>query len=287
MKIIRRIGITTVAAALAGAGLLQLPLSASASSTPAGATSAPDAVVTSRLGSSVDNPADVARVSRLLGRPLTSVRIFLHKPPAQWSKSRLLASLPGNATVTVSFTSGTPTQVKTFLAGHPAHTTCYATYVHEPEKKFPTAAAQARYKASWHAYAPAIRAAGCVPTMILMKWTLNAHSGRNWLNWYSPADMDVIAFDAYNGALKRGAYSQPARYLAPVIAAAKRVGKPWALAEVGSYMDGTPAQRAAWAHGIAVVAMAHGARFADWWDHHALSGGKDFRLDAATARAWR
>ena len=280
MRILPRLALAATAAAVVGTALLQTGASAAA---PASQTDAP---VTSSIGSSINTADDTARVSGMLGRQLTTARVFMYTPPATWAKSSTLNSLPGNATVVLSFQGGTPTQIQSFLASRPTGTTCYATYYHEPEDNFTTPAQIAAYHASWDAYAPAIRAAGCIPTMILMKWSLNPKSGRNWLNYYYPDDMDVIAFDAYNTALNRGYYSDPTKYLAPILAASAQVGKPWGLAEVGSFSLDDPSLRAQWAHGVATTSSTDGALFSVWWDHPSFDGKKDFSLDAATASAW-
>jgi len=242
----------------------------------------------SAFGASINGPDDVRRLSTLLRRPLSTVRVFLGGVPSGWSRNSVLASAPAGGTVAVSFQSGTPTQVTQFLASRPSTLTCYATYWHEPEDNFTTAAKKTAYRASWHAYAPAIRKAGCKPTLILMKWSLNPKSGRNWHDWYSKGDVDVLAFDAYNTRAKIGTYGTPSQYLAPILAAAKETGLPWALTELASDIpSGTSsADRAAWAHGVAVAAAGQpGFLFATWWDVLSNSG-RDYRLDSRAALAW-
>ncbi len=286
MKTTRRIGITASTITLALGGLLVQSM-APASAAPA-APAAPAVSPTSPFGASINSPDDVGRLSTLLGRPLSSVRVFLGSVPSTWSKSRLLATVPVNGTVAVSFQSGTPAAIKTFLSSRPVGTTCYATYFHEPEDNFLTAAQKSAYLASWHAYAPAIRAAGCKPTLILMKWSLNPKSGRNWHDYYSKADIDVLGFDAYNTRAKVGGYGIPANYLAPIQAASAETGLPWALTELGSDVPAgtSPAERAAWAHGVAAAAAADPRfLFADWWDVYSASG-RDYTLDSATAAVW-
>lgn len=82
------------------------------------------------------------------------MRVFLNSTPTAWSKSALLATIPDNGTVAVSFDSGnpgTPAQIQAFLSGRPAGMTCYASYFHEPEDNFTTATQKAAYLASWDA----------------------------------------------------------------------------------------------------------------------------------------
>ncbi len=292
MSTLRRIGVTAANVSLALGGLL-VPSTASASAAPRAvtATPAPAAGTTSPLGTSINSLDDVGRVTKLLGRPLTSVRVFLSSTPSSWSKNQLLATIPANGTVSLSFDSvnpGTPDQIQAFLSGKPNTMTCYATYFHEPEDNFTTAAQKSDYTKAWDSYAPAFRKAGCIPTLILMKWSLNPHSGRDWHDWYPRADVDALAFDAYNTRAKQGTYGIPANYLAPVLAASRETGLPWALTELGSDIPaGTaPADRAAWAHGVAVAASADPKfLFADWWDVLSDSG-RDYTLDNATALSW-
>lgn len=287
----RHISATAAAFVVAAGLLLPTPASASASApaspkparTTAAATGAP------LFGASIYGPEDEARLSTLMGRPLTSVRAFFTSLPPSWSRSTLLASVPATSTVLLSFQSGTPAEVQAFLTGRPAGTTCYATYFHEPENDFVTATQKAAYLTSWDAYAPAIRAAGCTPTLVLMKWTLNKYSHRNYQDYYRPADIDLIAYDAYNAMADKGGYGEPISFLAPILAVAAETGKPWALAEIASYIPAgsTREARAAWAHSVAVTALASPSfRFADWWDMVSRDGSLDYRLDSPTALAW-
>ncbi len=240
------------------------------------------------FGASINATDDVARLSYKLRRQLTTVRVFLSSTPSSWSSNALLSTVPANGTVALSFHSGTPTQVTRFLSSRPKTLKCYATYWHEPEDNFMTATQKAAYRTNWHGYAPAIRQAGCKPTLILMKWSLNPKSGRNWQDWYPKGDIDVLAFDAYNTRAKIGTYGTPSQYLAPILAASTQTGLPWALTELASDIPaGTKAtDRAAWAHGVAVAAASQPRfLFATWWDVLSNSG-RDYRLDSVTAQAW-
>lgn len=267
---------------------MQATTPASAAAQASATSMAPAVASTSPFGTSINDTNDVARVSSLLNRPLTSARVFLTSIPSAWSRNAILATVPANGTVALSFQSGTPAQLETFLTGRPYQTTCYVTYFHEPEDNFTTAAQKSAYLASWHTYAPAIRAAGCKPTAILMKWSLNPKSGRNWRDWYPAGDLDVLAFDAYNTRAKVGGYGVPDKYLAPILAASAETGLPWALAELGSDVPAgtSPDERAAWAHGVAVAAAADSRfLFANWWDVLSPSG-RDYTLDSAAALVW-
>jgi len=293
MKASRRVGAIVSVGSIALGGLL---VQASAPASAAGqvraaqavAAQAPAATPVSPFGASINDTGDVSRVSGLLGRPLTTSRIFLSSIPGSWSSNALLATVPANGTVALSFQSGTPAQLQTFLTGRPYTMKCYVTYFHEPEDNFITATQKSAYLASWRTYAPAIRASGCKPTSILMKWSLNPKSGRVWRDWFPAGDVDVLAFDAYNTRAKVGGYGIPANYLAPILAASNETGLPWALTELGSDVPAgtSPSERAAWAHGVAVAAAADpNFLFASWWDVLSPSG-RDYSLDSTTAQVW-
>jgi len=275
------LGLCAALAALTSSVLL------SASATPASATVTADSTpLLTPFGSSITDSGDVSRLSALMGRPLTSVRVFYNGTPAKWTNSATLNSIPADGTAVISFQTGTPEQIQTFLSGHPPTMKCYATYWHEPEDNFTTPAEQAAYRASWQAYAPAIRAAGCIPTLILLKWSLNPKSGWDWRAWYPAGAVDVMAFDAYNGSAKLAVpgYTDPVAFIAPIVAVSQSTGLPWALAEVGSYVVGTAADRAAWAAGVAAEVSQFSVPFADWWDQ--VGTNHDFSLDGPTATAW-
>ena len=289
MPALRRLGVTLTALSMATVGLLAQPAgAASAPVAPLTTVSPPAVSPTSPYGASINSLDDVDRLTTLLGRPLSSVRVFMTGVPTSWSQYPLLMTIPVNATVALSFQNGSAAALKSFLLTRPSGTKCYVTYWHEPEDNFTTATQKAQYRASWDGYAPAIRDAGCIPTLILMKWTLNPKSGTDWHDWFPAGDVDVFAFDAYNTRAKIGGYGIPANYLAPILAASTETGLPWALTELGSDIPAgtSPAERAAWAHGVAVAAAADSRfLFADWWD--VLSNtGRDYTLDSAAALAW-
>jgi len=244
----------------------------------------------SAFGVSINTPQDVARLSNLMRRPLSSVRVFMNGTPSAWSQSSLLASIPSNGSVSLSFQSGSPSQIQAFLSGHPRTMTCYATYWHEPELDYTTTAQKANYRATWASYGPAIRAAGCKPTLLLMRWSLSPSSGRNWRDWYPAGAVDVLGFDAYNAAAKHGTYGTGSDFISPIQAASAQTGLPWALGEVASDIPaGTSAgNRAAWAHSVAVAAAADPRfAFAEWWDQVSKDGSRDYRLDSAAATSWQ
>ena len=286
-------GLLAAVAALTAGGSAQAatvapaPVQAGAVSQQAGPASG-----TWRFGASLNDANDAARLSAMMGRPLTSGRVYFPgAPPTKWSDSSILLSVPSNGIVTVSFKAGDPAQVGAFLAGHPATQKCYASYYPEPEDNFPTAAGKAGYQAAWARYAPEIRKAGCVPTAVLMAWSLNPNSGRDWHDWYPKGNVDVLAWDMYNTQASKGLYAAPADMFKRVFEVRTETGLPVGVPEVGSTLavGTTPAARAAWAHSFAVYARTNGVLFADWWDSAAnkpAGGTKDYTMDTLIAQGW-
>ncbi|MEP6651182.1 MAG: DNRLRE domain-containing protein [Lapillicoccus sp.] len=250
----------------------------------------PGVVSTGTLfGSSLNDSADVARLSSstMFRHPVYVGRVFFPgAPPARWSDSAELRSLaPGSAAV-VSWKSGSPAQVQAFLASKPGGMKVWASWYHEPEDNFTTAASMASYRSTWATYGPAIRAGGAIPTLILMRYSLNRSSGRDWRNYYPAGSVDSISWDAYNPGAKKtpGTYIDPADLIAPIVSVSSQTGLPWGLAEAGSPIVGSSAARAAWVVKLAAALRSNGAKFATWWDVNA--GTFPNALDSAAAGAW-
>lgn len=243
------------------------------------------------FGVSVNGSNGLNRFTSWAGHSPAAVRVFYHSPPAHWG-----ISAPAGALVSYSFDTGTPAQVLAFEKSKPAGVSCTATFSHEPEADQQWAgssAGHAAYRAKWGTYATAIRAGGCTPALILMKWTIDPGSHRNWKDYYNPSAIDLLAFDAYNPGNKNGGiYTDPAKMIDPIAAVAHSVGKPWGLGETASpAFNNNYAARAAWVSKLAAV-IKHptngypGARFADWWDMNNPATGFDARLDPLAAKAW-
>lgn len=166
----------------------------------------------------------------------------------------------------------------------PYDVTC--TWYHEPDDNFTSAAQQADYRAAWRDHAAMMRQYGMVPTLILMRYSLQKASGRNWRDWY-PGDgvVDVTGWDCYRkneaGSNGPGAI---ATMMEPMERIAHDTGTLTGLFETGStrqrYAD---ADSAAWAKSEREHILADEADVwlcAQWWD-------KDlFTFTPAIARAW-
>ncbi len=128
-------------------------------------------------------------------------------------------------------------------------------------------------------------------TVVLMSYSLDPGSGRDWRDWFPPADsVDVLAWDVYNRGHGESFYPDPADLFGPLQAASASVGKPYAVAELGSPVapgdDGS--ERARWIDDAGCHLVATDARFAAWFDFVWNDGEDDYRLtDTASRLAWR
>lgn len=234
-----------------------------------------------------------ARVTRAYGT-LDIVRMFFPGLPKSWSK---IAGDVGSTPVSVSFrtdpgaiNSGRyDAQLRQWFATAPTNRPTYWTYFHEPENNTVDKAA---YRQAWRHIAGLADTAGnpqLKSTLVLMCWTLDAKSGRNWRDWYAGDDViDVMGFDCYNGGRKNGVYRDPANLLAPVAALAKSLGKPWAIPEFGTTVvttDGGTQGRATWLRQYSSFVRDNGGAFATYFDS---DSGVDYQLyDDVSRLAWR
>ncbi len=279
----RKVLLAAIAAGSFGATLATSPAQAVM-------TSVTDTTAPTAFGVSVNGSNSASRFTSWTGRAPGAVRVFYNSLPARWT-----INAPAGAIVSYSFETATPAQVLAFERSKPAAVACTATFAHEPEadRQWNTASGHVAYRAKWATYARAIRAGGCTPTLILMKWTISSGSHRNWKDYYNPSAIDLLGFDAYNPGNKNGGiYTDPAKIIDPIAAVAHSVGKPWGLGETGSpAFNNNYAARAAWVTKLAAE-IRHpsngypGARFADWWDANNPATGFDARLDPLAARAW-
>lgn len=242
-------------------------------------------------------------VSRIRGQfgNLPAARVYgTGLPPAQWKTDSSLAALGSGSDVIYSFKGNMAAiaagqadgLIRSFLASRPAGIKVWVALNHEPEDNIERGEfTAAEFRAATEHVAPVIRAAGGVPTMILMEWTLSPKSGRNWHDYYSPA-VDVMAFDAYNTALGNAtpSYKSPSDFVNPVLAVSKETGKAIGWAELGSpCIPSDPActGRAAWLTGLGSAVGNNGAQFATYWNRLDFDGVTDYSLsDGPSRNAW-
>lgn len=256
-----------------------------------------------RFGTTVyKNPGETTReafhrVRGKYGGELGAVRVFYPGMPASWNKIR---ANYGSTPLVVSFAPN-PAAVlsgkhdaafRTWFAGAPSGRDIWWSYWHEPENDAPRAFSHRAYRKAWRHIERIADRADVGPrvdaTLILMCWTLAKNSGRNWRDYYAGDDVvDVLGFDCYNGGHKKGRYRPVEDFLGPAAALARRVGKPWGVAELGSLVvrGDNGSGRAGWLRSYAKFARDHGARFVTYWDS---KKNHDYRLhDRPSRSAWR
>ncbi len=190
-----------------------------------------------------------------------------------------------------------------FFAGAPKTYDVFWSYVHEPEDNIARGEfSAADYRAAWQRIAALASAAApgnshLRSTLILMCYTMNSASGRDWRAYYVPGAQSMLAFDCYNHAGKRNLYGDPANIFRPVTEwSTANPTIPWGISEVGSTLASTDAdgtKRAAWLRSVGSflakqhVANANSAVFGLYFDTVGPSG-TDYRLtDSASQSAWR
>lgn len=178
----------------------------------------------------------------------------------------------------------------------PSDQDIFWTYWHEPEQEIAAGEFTAeQYRQAWQ------RLAGLADqvanprlhnTLILMGWSVDPASGRDWRDYYPGREsVDVLGWDLYNHGWSDGTYRAPAAMFANVIGVSRGESLPFGIAELGSPMavgdDGTG--RAAWLRELAAHLSESGAVFVAYYDLDRRSrGGPDYRLrDATSMAAWR
>lgn len=240
-----------------------------------------------------------AREDALFGG-LDAVRVFYGGLPQNWP-GKLNA---GNRPMNISF-KAQPSEVlagthdaylRDWFAAAPSDRDIYWTYFHEPEDNIKNGDfTAADYRQAWQRIAGLARAAGndrLRATLILMGWSVDPASERNWHDYFPGRQyVDVIGWDIYNPSWRNGAYKPVTQMFANVIAASRSESLPFGIAETGSPLvtgdDGTA--RAAWLRQLTGHLEAEGALFVEYFDHDwTKQAGIDYRLrDAASVRAWR
>jgi len=194
--------------------------------------------------------------------------------------------------------------INQFFATAPTAYDTYWSYIHEPEDNIERGEfTPESYKAAWTHVAALADAVGnprLHSTLILMCYTLNPASARDWHNYYvGPSVQSMIAFDCYNHAGKRNRYGLPSNVFKPITdwqQTPDAAGIPWGISEVGSTLgttDTTGSLRAQWLRDVgAFLVNQHAAN-----PSHAIFGiyfdvvgpsGTDYRLtDANSQTAWK
>ncbi|MEV4537744.1 hypothetical protein AB0J82_28600 [Asanoa sp. NPDC049518] len=225
---------------------------------------------------------------------LPILRVFYPGAPGAWTDAKL--NTPDRATV-VSFkydadavlTGAADDYLRSWFAGAPRDRDVFWCFYHEPEDDIRDGAfTAAAYRAAWQRIAGLADQAGndrLFATTILMDWTLDPASGRNWRDYYpGAAYVDVMAWDVYNFDVTRSETMAAHNARRPAFEVARSQGKPYAVAELGvDDHANRPAmlrEIASWLRGTA------DARFVTYFD---APGWPEYDLigDTASSQAWR
>jgi len=187
------------------------------------------------------------------------------------------------------------TALATWFRTAPRDRIIWWTYFHEPENDIQAGSfTAAQFRQAWQRIATLADGAGnpqLRATLILMGWTLEPGSGRNWRDYYAgPAYVDVLGWDLYNLSWRNGNYRPPADNFRRVVTVSQAEGLPFGIAETGTPIVGTDdgTGRAAWLRGSIDYLTAAGAQFVAYFDLDWPSAGIDYRLrDPAGRAAWR
>ncbi|GAA0572198.1 CBM96 family carbohydrate-binding protein [Actinomadura livida] len=169
----------------------------------------------------------------------------------------------------------------------------YWVFYHEPEDNIAKGEfTAADYRAAWRHLRGLADKAGnprLHATLVLMSWSLEAESKRDWRDYYPGRDViQVLGWDTYNLGWKKGRYDSPSMMYDRVVALSKEEGLPFGVAETGSYLvgDDNGEKRAAWLHETNAYLKKHGALWVSYFDLDWETG--DFRLlDAPSRKAWQ
>jgi hypothetical protein len=242
---------------------------------------------------------DALRRSDSTYGPLRMVRVFYPGLPPSWNGSRADVA---NRTVVVSF-KAPPQQViagrhdsrlASWFASVPKNVDVYWAYFHEPENDVQSGSfTPAQFAAAFkrisgladRAKNPRLRA-----TLILMCWTLNPNSRRDFNDYYpGSAAVDVLGWDCYNSGTKNRRYTPPQEVFSRMISKSRALGKPWGLAETGTAKiagDSSGTGRAEWLRSMSRYLNEQKPLWVAYYDYQ-VSGG-DFRLlDKPSQDAWR
>lgn len=127
-------------------------------------------------------------------------------------------------------------------------------------------------------------------TLILMGWTVDPASGRNFTNYWPGGDVvDVIGWDPYSAL---GKYETPAAVFDAAAAKSQEMGKPWGIAETGAMQissDATGSGQANWINSVRTYMGTKNPVWVIYWNSTVTKDGvpHDYRLKTSAAKtAW-
>ncbi|MFC4783452.1 hypothetical protein ACT8ZV_03195 [Nocardioides sp. MAHUQ-72] len=241
-----------------------------------------------------DRATALARIDAAYG-PVGLLRIFGSWPPPTWTD---LTAETGARPLVISFrippdvvlSGSADARLTAWFRSAPTDRDIYWVYFHEPEDQSEKGwFTPEQFAAAW-SHVAELAAAVDNPrlhaTMVLMCWTADERSGRDWRSYVPTSGVEVLAWDCYAKGHDAATYADPSSLLDPARSASALAGATWAIAEIGARVapgaDGS--DRARWLEEVGRYAEDHHARFVTYFD--APVGG-DFRLrDEPSVRAW-
>ena len=227
---------------------------------------------------------------------LEMVRVFYSDLPDPWpgklntNGRPLVVSFKANPGEILAGTYDTT--LRNWFATAPRDQHIYWSYHHEPEEDIGAGKFSARkYRKAW-AHLRTLADTADNPrlhaTLILMSWSLEPASGRNWRKYYPGRHViQVLGWDTYNRAADEGRYQDPVDMYARTITISKAEGLPFGIAETGSHLvpGDHGERRAAWLRAMTHHLTDAGALWVAYFDLDWKTG--DYRLtDTPSRRAW-
>ena len=280
--------IAIVAAVVAGAALTSTQ-------------SASGADPTTRFGASIKTQgsetyqAAFARSEQRYGR-LGVVRYFDTNAPDSWSSlqakfSDRPAIVSFRIAPSVVLTGSQDAALRAWFASAPTDRPTWWAYMHEPEDDIAHGDfTAAQFRSAFARIATIADGVGnpqLHATLVLMCYTVNPTSGRNWRNYYADGSVDVIGWDCYNHKWRSNSYGTPDALMGRAITTSQSVGLPWGIAELGSLLGkgDNGSARAAWLTASARYVHQQGGEFLSYFDTNGK--GTDYRLtDEPSRKAW-
>lgn len=241
-------------------------------------------------------PKALSHTQSVLGEPAV-FRLYNQRLPDSW---RVVNSVVDHTPVVVSFKAA-PAKIlsgrhderlRRWFMSAPRDRSTWWVYYHEPENEVENGAFTAdEFRMAWQHVAQLAASAhnhNLHATVVLMCWTVDRASGRNWLDYVTPGTVDVLAWDCYNHGWTQGVYAVPDLLLTKAVRASNQAGAGWGLAEWGSLPavgDNDGRRRGEWVLDIGAFCVRERAAFATYFN---VVHGRDYVLrDSASKTALR
>jgi hypothetical protein len=279
--------------------VIALGLAAAAALVPAASASGADPI---RFGAAVKPQGTesyqtaFARSEQRYGR-LGVVRYFDGNGPDAWSSLEAkFSDRPAIVSFRISpstvLSGSQDSALRSWFATAPTDRPTWFAYLHEPEDNIARGEFTAAQFRDAFAHVAAIADSVGNPqlhaTLVLMCYTVNPTSGRNWRNYYADGAVDVIGWDCYNHKWRSNSYGTPENLMGRAVTTSETAGVPWGIAELGSVLangdDGRG--RAAWLTASARYIATEGGIFLSYFDTSGAKGTNYRLTDEPSRQAW-